>query len=127
MRLLDGRLEHLSRPSGVSVSPIRRRSVARVRSISLAVSSRDDVPGHAGRRDALALGELGGGDAGVLLDLDEQGHLAAVTPSEWISRRSSRARRSSTGRSRLARVPLPRAADSFVVLIINLVNYSNDL
>ena len=50
-----------------------------------------------------------------------------VTPRVWISRRSSRAMRSSTGRKLFARVPLPRAAESFVVLIINLVNYSNEV
>ena len=56
---LDGRASTVS-PSGVSVSPIRRRSAARVRSISPAVSSRDDVPGHPGRRHALALARARG-------------------------------------------------------------------
>ena len=37
----------------------------------------DDVAGHAGRGNALALCELGGGDPGARLDLDEQADLPA--------------------------------------------------
>src|SRR6478609_2404749 len=45
-----------------------------------------------------------------------------VTPSEWISRRSSRARRRSTGLSRPAIV-----IGSLTTRIINLVNCSSEL
>src|SRR5216684_3432633 len=45
-----------------------------------------------------------------------------VTPSEWISRRSSRASRRSTGLSRPAIV-----IGSLTTRIINLVNYSSEL
>ena len=80
-----------------------------------------------GRRDALALGELGGGDAGVPLDLDEQGHLTARHP-EGVNLAPQLAREAQQhGAQSVREVPLPRAADSFVVLIINLVNYSNDV
>src|SRR5581483_3048079 len=37
----------------------------------------DEMAGHAWRRDALALGKLPGGDARLVLDRDEQRHLAA--------------------------------------------------
>ena len=36
-----------------------------------------DVARHAGRRDALVLGQLGGGDPGVPLDLDQERDLPA--------------------------------------------------
>ena len=72
-----GRWRGSSRRPVVSVSPIRRRSAARVRSISAGRLEPRDVPRHSGRRHPLALGELGGGDPGILLDLDEQRDLAA--------------------------------------------------
>ena len=56
---------------------MRRRSVARFALDQVRRLEADEVARHAGRRNALALGELGGGDAGVVLDLGEEADLAA--------------------------------------------------
>ena len=70
-------LEHLFARRASSVSPIRRRSVARVRSISFAVSSREmcpDMPGAEMRsRSASSEAVM----PGLRLIWIEQGHLAA--------------------------------------------------
>ena len=61
-----------------------------------------EVRRHAGCGDPLALGQLPCGDAGLLLGCPEQRELPAVTPSTWLSRRTWRASRRSTGRSSFA-------------------------
>ena len=82
-------------------------------------------PGHSRRRHALVLGELGGVDPGVPLIWISSDTWPPVTPSDWASRRSSRERRKSTGRSRSASARELARGAGFDMGIINLLNYSN--
>src|SRR6266511_1347558 len=100
-------------PAGVTIRPTRRRSPATgARSISPASSSRVrnfDMPGTDIRsREASSRTPI----PGAYLIWTRSETWTPVTPSEWISRRSSRLSLRSTGRRRLATAVVSRVSAS---------------